>query len=113
MCCGQNRTTVTRQIMQRSTPDRDSAARPATAPTPTVPELPRTESPHRYALGSTAGAANWSSLRVRYLELSPIRVRGPHTGKDYHFSGADPVRLVDARDADALLRTRFFAKADV
>jgi len=37
--------------------------------------------------------------------------RGPASGKDYDFSAANPVRLVDARDAESLLRTRFFAKA--
>ena len=49
-------------------------------------------------------------MRLRYLEKSPIRVRGPATGREYEFSAADPVRLVDARDAESLLRTRFFAK---
>ena len=53
----------------------------------------------------------WSSLRLRYLEKSPIRVRNQASGKDYDFSAANPVRLVDARDAESMLRTRFFAKA--
>jgi hypothetical protein len=47
---------------------------------------------------------------LRYLERSSIRVRGPATGREYSFSAADPVQAVDTRDADALLRTRFFRK---
>lgn len=50
--------------------------------------------------------------RLRYLQRSPIRVRGTVTGKDYEFSAANAVRLVDARDAEPLLQTRFFARAD-
>lgn len=50
-------------------------------------------------------------MRLRYLEKSPIRVKGPATGREYDFSAADPVHLLDARDAKSLLRTRFFAKA--
>jgi hypothetical protein len=53
----------------------------------------------------------WSSLRLRYLEKSPIRVRGAASGREYDFSAGNPVRQVDARDAEALLRTRFFASA--
>ena len=56
--------------------------------------------------------AGWSSLRLRYLERSPIRVQGLATGRPYDFSAANPVRLVDAQDAESLLRTRFFARSD-
>ncbi|MEO7144136.1 MAG: hypothetical protein ABI165_11625 [Bryobacteraceae bacterium] len=55
-------------------------------------------------------AGRSSSLKVRYLAKSPIRVRGPVTGTEYEFSAANTDRLVDARDADSLLRTRFFAQ---
>lgn len=94
--------------MQSTTPGRVAIKLPAA---PAVRESPKTESPGGETPGMVAGAAGWSSLRVRYVEQSPIRVRGPHSGKDYRFSGSDPVRLVDARDAESLLRTRFFAKA--
>jgi len=49
-----------------------------------------------------------SSVPLRYLEKSPIQLRGPVTGRRYEFSSAHPVQPVDARDASALLRTRFF-----
>jgi hypothetical protein len=49
-----------------------------------------------------------SSVALHYLEHSPIRVRGPMTGREYDFSGSQPVQAVDSRDAPALLRTRFF-----
>ena len=47
-------------------------------------------------------------MNLHYLENSPIRVRGPVTGRQYDFSGLRPVQAVDTRDASALLRTRFF-----
>jgi hypothetical protein len=50
-------------------------------------------------------------MTLRYVEQSPVLVRGPATGRNYEFSGADPVQNVDARDGEALLRTRFFRKA--
>ena len=49
-----------------------------------------------------------SAISVRYLENSPIRVRGSVSGMHYEFSGSRPVQLVDARDASSLLNTRFF-----
>jgi len=49
-----------------------------------------------------------SSVAIRYLEKSPIRVRGPVTGRYYDFSGSRSVQVVDSRDAPPLLRTRFF-----
>jgi len=49
-----------------------------------------------------------SSINVRYLEKSPIRVRGSVSGMFYEFSGPRAVQQVDARDAASLLNTRFF-----
>jgi hypothetical protein len=49
-------------------------------------------------------------VRVRYLESSPIRVRGPATGQQYEFSGSRPVQSIDARDAAPLLQSRFFRR---
>jgi hypothetical protein len=81
----------------------NSIATPAPAAPSTVNDLARNSSAAQLPAGSY-------SMRLRYLEKSPIRVRGPATGREYEFSAADPVRLVDARDAESLLRTRFFAK---
>lgn len=52
-----------------------------------------------------------SSINVRYLETSPIRVRGSVSGMIYEFSGPRAVQQVDARDASSLLKTRFFRPA--
>ena len=47
---------------------------------------------------------------VRYVDFPAIVVRGPATGRQYTFSMAEPRQSVDARDAEALLRTRFFQR---
>jgi len=91
MCCGDSRKTVTQQVMTQPTPAPAQAVAPA---------------PPTYNSPATA----WSSVRLRYLQQSPIRVGGPVTGKHYDFSGAQPVMAVESRDAEALLRTGFFAR---
>jgi hypothetical protein len=48
------------------------------------------------------------SVALRYLERSPVLVRGPATGRRYSFSAQTPVLPVDRHDAAALARTRFF-----
>jgi hypothetical protein len=50
------------------------------------------------------------SVSVRYVEQPAITVRGPATGRLYTFSGTNPFQSVDARDASALLNTRFFRR---
>ena len=57
-----------------------------------------------------ADPPGYFSLTLHYLEDSPIVVRGSSSGRQYTFSGKDPDQLVDARDAQALLRTRFFRR---
>jgi hypothetical protein len=89
MCCGDSRKAVTQQVMNQPAP--------AAAPMPVPPTY-------------NSPAAAWSSVRLRYLQQSPIRVGGPVTGKHYDFSGAQPVMPVESRDAEALLRTGFFTR---
>jgi hypothetical protein len=101
MCCGQKRETAMRETMKKTTLSSNSIATPAPAAAPAVTNSPRSAS---------AAQTGCSSVGVRYLERSPIRVRGPATGREYDFSAANPVRSVDTRDAESLLRTRFFAK---
>lgn len=60
---------------------------------------------------SAQASAATSQVSLRYLESSPVRVRGPVTGIHYKFSGTRPIEAVDARDAPALMRTRFFRQA--
>lgn len=50
----------------------------------------------------------YPTVKLRYMERSPILVRGPVTHQQYEFSAMHPIQSVDARDAAALLRTRFF-----
>lgn len=50
------------------------------------------------------------SVVIRYLETSPIRVKGLITGRVYEFSGRQAVQSLDARDASSLLNTRFFRR---
>jgi hypothetical protein len=101
-CCGQGRTSLARATLPPS--------RPAPAQQPAVPPRVAPEA----AKGSVVeplGAAAYAPhpvVTLRYLERSPIAVRGPATGRYYEFSAAAPVKPVDPRDAAALLRTRFF-----
>ena len=59
---------------------------------------------------AATGTSYATPLLVLYLESSPILVAGTTTGKQYRFSAAHPVQSVDAGDAAALLRTRFFRR---
>jgi len=54
--------------------------------------------------------SGYPAISLHYLESSPIRVRGNVTGRYYEFSRATPDQSVDARDAEALLHTRFFRR---
>jgi hypothetical protein len=95
-CCGQKRA----QIANSSSPIQKATI------TQAVPDSPQYLSTNqRQALNPTR--SNYSTVALRYLENSPILVRGP-TGRQYMFSGANPNQSVDPRDAKALLRTRFF-----
>ena len=125
MCCGQKRTELrnsqapgtSRTVPQYSTSN--SWAQAVRTQPPASPPT-RTASPHQPAnpqtrsiqpqVATTTSTPN-SSISVRYLENSSIRVRGLVSGMSYDFSGAVPVQLVDARDASSLLNTRFFRRA--
>jgi hypothetical protein len=97
-CCGQKREAL------------KSDGRPATrAATPLINNV--VPSPRESQDASGRGVDPAASQRVRYLEKSPVLVRGPATGRPYEFSAARPVQPVDSRDAGPLLRTRFFSRA--
>ena len=125
MCCGQKRTQLLNSQTQWTTPSalpygsgnsQAQASRPhaPTAPTtqktsPQQPANPQTRSIQPQV--ATATSTQHYSISVRYLERSPIRVRGLVSGVSYEFSGSRPVQQVDARDASSLLNTRFFRRA--
>ena len=99
MCCGQKR------AMLRST--LATAAAPRFRPN--TPSTPRSQTMLQQTPATTHIAHSWVGLR--YLEMSPIRVQGPVTGRLYEFSGSRPLQSVDSRDAAPLLRMRFFRPA--
>ena len=48
---------------------------------------------------------------LRCREPGRVLVRGPVTGRPYEFSAGQPTPSVEARDAEALLRTHRFVRA--
>lgn len=54
--------------------------------------------------------ASARSVVLRYRERARVMVRGPVTGRSYEFSAGQPSQSVDARDAESLLRTRYFMR---
>lgn len=125
MCCGQKRTEL-RNIQAQGTSRTVSQYAPSNNRVQDVrtqpPEPPptRTGSPLRpvntqvrsvQSQARTPTSLAQSSISIRYLENSPIRVRGLVSGMSYDFSGAAPIQQVDARDASSLLNTRFFRRA--
>jgi hypothetical protein len=95
-CCGQKRAAF------RSRPEPRASAPPSPSPVeqaPPPPPPPTAEIPRR------------AVRTVQYTERSSVRVRGSATGRHYEFSGSNPVQAVDARDAPAMLATRFFRAA--
>jgi hypothetical protein len=50
-------------------------------------------------------------VRVRYLGVRAVRVRGAASGRTYTASSTDPLLRIDARDAAALIRTGLFRTA--
>ena len=59
----------------------------------------------------TGGVSPAPDVLIRYLAHPPVQIGGPASGRYYAFSGSEPVQAVDARDAAALLRTRYFRAA--
>jgi len=121
MCCGQKRAEMRNSQAQRTTPSvpqrtpANSRAQAVRAQ-PSPPAMQTASPPPRVnpQIRSVQPQApmpismTHSSISVRYLENSPIRVRGLVSGISYEFSGTAPIQQVDARDASSLLTTRFF-----
>lgn len=97
-CCGQGRTklqstalVVPRKVITQHGPESRT--------------LPRDTS-----LSPAPLVRGHSGITLRYLERSPILVQGSVTGQHYRFSETQPIQVVDRRDAESLLRTRFFRR---
>jgi hypothetical protein len=95
MCCGQKRTELQTSESRKAR----TTLGPASPPTRNMPREVAAKLPMRRSVVS-----------IRYLEHSPIRVRGVVSGVYYEFSSARPVLQVDARDSVPLLNTRFFRR---
>ncbi len=64
------------------------------------------------AASTSAGtSAGTRQVALRYRERARVRVLGPVTKQSYEFSPEQATQPVDARDAEALLRTRQFLRA--
>lgn len=98
-CCGQKRANLKSLSLQ-------ATAAVANAPVTNRPVAARPT----VARPAASYALSYSAINLHYLESSPILAIGMITGRQYEFSGAHPDQSVDARDAEALLRTRFFRR---
>jgi hypothetical protein len=101
--------TYTRAV-SASTGGSSGVARPtATMPArPTGAMTPAPAAARSVAVGGSA-VSSIATESLRYLARSAIVVRGPSTGIEYHFSGAQPVQRVARADRDALLRSGHFS----
>jgi hypothetical protein len=90
-CCGQNRSNFTA---------RPPALRPIAAANVRPARVP-----------SLAPAVQSGGMvALRSVSTGGMVVRGPATGRQYSFSAATPVQMVEVRDAAALLRTSWFQR---
>ncbi len=89
-CCGQRRSTfAVRPPVARSAPGATLATGRPPAPAP----------------------PSGGMVALRSVSAGGMVVRGPATGRQYAFSAAAPVQMVEARDAAALMRTSWFRQA--
>lgn len=122
MCCGHKRSALRSGANHRPfrIPQGTTLSQHQTEPLLTVPlsAVPTEPPSARYEKGgtilpavnrpATPIATQHFSVNLRYLQASPIRVRGSVSGRQYEFSAAHPVQAIDARDATPLLQSRLF-----
>ncbi|WP_367849293.1 hypothetical protein [Rhodoferax sp. WC2427] len=78
------------------------------APVPAPARFTSFAKPPAPAALPVAAPDGLGSLGLRYLARSAVQVRGPHTGRVYQFSAAQPVQRVARADSEALLRSGHF-----
>ncbi|MGC1421500.1 MAG: hypothetical protein WA815_04075 [Terracidiphilus sp.] len=92
-CCGQNRQT-------------------AAAVTPVATAVPAAQvkrvQPKSPALRDVASGP---TVKLHYTGVTAIRLKGQRTGRMYVFTGAEPDRTVDRRDAVSLMQIGLFRRA--
>ena len=104
-CCGQKREALRNSARTMAGP----------APTPAAPKAPGFQrspppapAPPAVQPAQTPPGASHAVVLLEYLQRSPVRVRGPISGREYEFSAASRTQRVAAADAPALLRSGFF-----
>ena len=100
MCCGRKRSTLRSASPSASSPPLRQSAAGAFR----LPGTPQQ--------GASSAAMSHSGVPLRYSRNTPVRVRGPITGRQYEFTASAPVQAVDPKDATALLRSAFFRRQD-
>ena len=65
---------------------------------------------NRLSGGILNATASTRRVMLRFRERARVLVRGPVTGQTYEFSAVQPTQLVDTRDAEVLLLTRYFIR---
>ena len=121
MCCGQKRSSLqqtllpsTRQNVPKVIPGNSHAQtlrNQPSVPLPVGSTLRESANSLSASIGPRGAAPTSQFVGLRYVDNSPIRVRGLVSGMSYEFSGARAVQEVDVRDASSLLNTRFFRRA--
>jgi hypothetical protein len=101
-CCGQHRDALRAPV---------SAVHPSSMASPLNNAFQPALAAHGSMWNPASVALAGRGVQLRYRERAAVRVRGPVTGRSYEFSPARPVHAVDARDVDAMLRTRLFLRA--
>jgi len=111
MCCGQKRSTLNSQGETRPSVQQDERRRASdNRANSAFARVSPPQNSQKGAQSASASQASLTAVQLRYLERSPILVRGPVSTKTYRFTGAYPLQNVDSRDVDALLRTGFFRR---
>jgi hypothetical protein len=101
MCCGSKRSAWR------------SASSSRVTPVPSSPVTYGASGGSRIAQTPAVSAhSSFGAVMLEYVEVAPIRVWGPATGRPYDFSGDQPVQAMDARDAASLARSGLFRRVE-
>lgn len=90
-CCGQKRAAASSGMHGRS----QGSSLPSARPTP--------------AAAKEINPGPGDGL-VRYTGDQPLALKGPHSGRVYHFAKAGDAAMMDANDIEAMLRTGLFVR---
>ena len=107
MCCGSKRSALRSSGPLVRTPTTAVPVSQSAFPKNRAQAVPGENSA---APAAAAGPRSFTYVILQYTESSAIRVRGPVTGQEYGFSGAERDCAVDPRDAAALTRSGLFRR---